>query len=190
MFLRKFYVTVFLQLLYIEQEMSEQKELYLPVDLARCSYEDAIKYFTIARYLLNAQNTAGTAQLLDMPRRNLERRWERYKDELEKAYQLVQFVNQGIHFRTNPRKKTGSYKPLTIQELYARFYSINDHPISKSKRLGELKIEQCSLIEFDKSCLLERLKQNGGNLSQTAKSLGMYRRTLQRKLKTHGWVQV
>jgi two-component system response regulator RegA len=79
--------------------------------------------------------------------------------------------------------KLGAYnylhKPATVKELLSAFEANAD--------IGEVEIEEApmSIERLEWEHIQRVLHENDGNVSSTARALGMHRRTLQRKLQKH-----
>lgn len=69
---------------------------------------------------------------------------------------------------------------VTKQNLNGRLYQIVDELVRRGVPLDQAK------REFEKQFIVATLRTNEGNLSRTAKSLGVHRNTLRNKVSDHG----
>lgn len=69
---------------------------------------------------------------------------------------------------------------VTKQNLNGRLFQIVDELVRHGVPLDQAK------REFEKQFIVATLRTNEGNLSRTAKSLGVHRNTLRNKVSDHG----
>lgn len=69
---------------------------------------------------------------------------------------------------------------MTKQNLNGRLYQIVDELVRRGVPLDQAK------REFEKQFIVATLRTHEGNLSRTAKSLGVHRNTLRNKVSDHG----
>jgi two-component system NtrC family response regulator len=73
---------------------------------------------------------------------------------------------------------------LDVQDVPPEIRGIEERPREKGKDLKDIARESARIAE--KSVILNALAKTGGNVTQTARSLGVSRATLQTKMKTYG----
>ena len=69
-------------------------------------------------------------------------------------------------------------KPASVENILAAF----DSTLSESKTQAEQTSKKPSVERLEWEYIQQTLTENSGNISATARALGMHRRTLQRKL--------
>jgi two-component system response regulator RegA len=71
-------------------------------------------------------------------------------------------------------------KPASIDEIMRAFVDRNDNSMQQKENKIEPKRPSVERLEWE--YIQKTLAENDGNISATARTLGMHRRTLQRKL--------
>lgn len=71
-------------------------------------------------------------------------------------------------------------KPASIDEIMRAFVDRNDNSMQQKENKSESKRPSVERLEWE--YIQKTLAENDGNISATARTLGMHRRTLQRKL--------
>ena len=179
----------------ISEKLNKSSLIGINIDTSK-SFKDAKKYFK-KKYLdrllqINLGNISEAAKIAHVDRRSIHRlvkdeKVDVYKirRELKKAYTIKQEEINTIIGDVLDNYKTIIH-PIKMDQMYAHV------PELSKDILDELPEEPKTLKEaeeeFEKEYLTKALKENNGNVSQTAKKIEIRYETLHRKMKKIGLI--
>lgn len=145
------------------------------------------KNYIIKLLRLKYGNVSEVARILNLDRRSIHRLIKKFKidiDRFRKEMMKADYIKQGA-VNTIIEKTLDNYKQVINTSRLDNFYKNIDH-LSK-EIISELPIIPLTLKEaedeFEKAYILKALKENSGNISKTAKKIGLRFETLHRKIK-------
>jgi DNA-binding NtrC family response regulator len=181
----------------LETDISDRlkKSALLEFDIdTRLKFKDAKKKFKreyVARLLqLNFGNVAEVAKVALVDRRSIHRivaemkiEVQKFRDMLQKGQYVKQLAVQDIIQESLEHYKT-SLNPNKYEALYKQAPSLSKNIVKEipetPKNLKEAE------KEFEKRYFEKALQENSGNISKTARKIGLRFETLHRKLKSLG----
>ncbi len=181
----------------LETDISDRlkKSALLEFDInTRLKFKDAKKKFKreyVAHLLqLNFGNVANVAKIALVDRRSIHRivaemkiEVQRFRDVLQKGEYVKQLAVQDIIQESLEHYKT-ALNPIKYEALYKQAPSLSKNII---KELPETpKTLKEAEKEFEKRYFEKTLLENNGNISKTARKIGLRFETLHRKLKVLG----
>jgi DNA-binding NtrC family response regulator len=181
----------------LETDISDRlkKSALLEFDIdTRLKFKDAKKRFKreyVARLLqLNFGNVAEVAKVALVDRRSIHRivaemkiEVQKFRDMLQKGQYVKQLAVQDIIQESLEHYKT-SLNPNKYEALYKQAPSLSKNIVKEIPETPKTLKE--AEKEFEKRYFEKALQENNGNISKTARKIGLRFETLHRKLKSLG----
>jgi DNA-binding NtrC family response regulator len=181
----------------LETDISDRlkKSALLEFDIdTRLKFKDAKKKFKreyVARLLqLNFGNVAEVAKVALVDRRSIHRivaemkiEVQKFRDMLQKGQYVKQLAVQDIIQESLEHYKT-SLNPNKYEALYKQAPSLSKNIVKEIPETPKTLKE--AEREFEKRYFEKALQENNGNISKTARKIGLRFETLHRKLKSLG----